>query len=461
MKRSPKYVALDVHQATTVALVREPGGRVIARSVVPTEARALSEFFAGMRGNIHVVFEEGVQAQWLHDLLRPLVDDVVVCDRRGEHRGTKADVIDADMLSQRLLSGDLRAVYHGSTERAALRELTRAYTNLVEDTTRVMLRLKALFRARAIPVTGRRVYGRRARAAWLAKLSDRGARFRAEALYAELDVLLALRPKAKAAMFAEARRDPAWAVLRTIPFLGPVRVALVLAAMKSPWRFRTKRNLWAYAGLAVVTQSTADFEIRDGLPIRRRRAPLTRGLNPNPEVSPRNHGTAASRATSDGIYARARRSSRHRRRKRRLLRSCRPTKTVDNAARRRTVFTWKCRAHWCASATRPATQHAKVPTAARSSKTSSRSARRLRAYRRAKPQRASFVSRMPCSIFIRNAYSLATRRAAPAQCGSDVARSHGSLCSRRQRRAVAPCPCALRGRPGPRRYCRTRYSSHA
>jgi transposase len=281
MTRSAKYVALDVHQATTVASVREPGGRVIARSVVPTEARALSEFFAGMRGAVQVVFEEGVQAQWLHDLLRPLVDHVVVCNRRGEHRGSKADVIDADMLSQRLLSGDLRAVYHGSTERAALRELTRAYTNLVEATTRVMLRLKALFRARAVPVAGKRVYGRRTRAAWLAKLPDRGARLRAETLYAELDVLLALRPQAKAAMLAEARRDPAWAVLRTIPFLGPVRVALLLAAMKTPWRFRTKRSLWAYAGLAVVTQSTAAFEIRDGRPVRRRRPPLTRGLNPN------------------------------------------------------------------------------------------------------------------------------------------------------------------------------------
>lgn len=38
MKRSTKYVALDVHQATTVASVREEGGRVIARAVLPTEA---------------------------------------------------------------------------------------------------------------------------------------------------------------------------------------------------------------------------------------------------------------------------------------------------------------------------------------------------------------------------------------------------------------------------------------
>ena len=38
--------------------------------------------------------------------------------------------------------------------------------------------------------------------------------FRAEALYTQLDVLRELRPKAKAAMVAEARRDPAWSVLR-------------------------------------------------------------------------------------------------------------------------------------------------------------------------------------------------------------------------------------------------------
>jgi hypothetical protein len=65
-------------------------------------------------------------------------------------------------------------------------------------------------------------------------------------LYAELEVLLALRPKAKAAMLREAQCDPAWAVLRTIPFLGPVRVALLLATLQTPWRFRTKRHLWAY-----------------------------------------------------------------------------------------------------------------------------------------------------------------------------------------------------------------------
>jgi transposase len=282
MNRRTKYVALDVHQTTTVASVREESGRVIARSILPTEERALVEFFRGMRGAIHVTFEEGTQAQWLHDLLEPLVDRVVVCDRRGKsRRGNKGDQVDADELSELLRVGSLRAVYHGTPRHATLRELTRTYQNVVEDATRVMLRLKALMRARGIKAPGKSVYHPRNRAEWLAKLPERGVRYRAETLWAQLDVLRELRPKVKAAMIAEARRDPAWPVLRSIPFLGPVRVALLLATMRTPWRFRTKRNLWAYCGLAVVSFSSSDYTLVDGRPVRRRRAPMTRGLNRN------------------------------------------------------------------------------------------------------------------------------------------------------------------------------------
>jgi hypothetical protein len=48
------------------------------------------------------------------------------------------------------------------------------------------------------------------------------------------------------------------------------------------WRFRTKRHLWAYAGLAVVPWTSAEYEIADDRPVqRRRRWGQTRGLNRN------------------------------------------------------------------------------------------------------------------------------------------------------------------------------------
>jgi len=53
-----------------------------------------------------------------------------VCDRRGAPRqGNKGDQVDADQLSELLRRGALRAVYHGSADRATLKELTRTYRN--------------------------------------------------------------------------------------------------------------------------------------------------------------------------------------------------------------------------------------------------------------------------------------------------------------------------------------------
>src|SRR3970282_1604885 len=133
MTRATKYVALDVHQATTLASVRAETGRVIARTILPTEAPAVVEFFRGIRGAVHVVFEEGTQAQWLHDLLLPVVHRVVVCDRHGEKRpGNKGDRVDADQLSARLWRGELRAVYHGSGHPAPPHGPPRGSPHLLE-----------------------------------------------------------------------------------------------------------------------------------------------------------------------------------------------------------------------------------------------------------------------------------------------------------------------------------------
>jgi transposase len=298
-----QYVALDVHQATLAVSVRDEQGAVTMRATVATEAKAIVGLVRGLGGRVHLAFEEGTQAQWLHDVLMPHAERVVVCNTRGRGEITnKNDRLDADRLSELLRLGALKPVYHGASGLLTLKELVRSYVNLVEDATRVMLRIKALFRARGIRTPGTSVYRQSKRTEWLARLGERGARARAEALLTELDVLQELRPKAKAAMIAEARRQPGWKVLRSIPFLGPVRVAEILAIMATPWRFRTKRQAWPYVGFAVVTRSSADQELADGKLRRRKREPLTRGLNRNhhPLLKSVFKGAANAAAAQDG-----------------------------------------------------------------------------------------------------------------------------------------------------------------
>ena len=102
-----------------------------------------------------------------------------------------------------------------------------------------------------------------------------------EWLHEELDHLRSLRKRAKLAMLAEGRKHRAFTLLRTIPQLGPIRCALIVATLDTPHRFRTKRQLWAYSGLAVVTHMSSEYEIKEGRVVRTRKPVATRGLNRN------------------------------------------------------------------------------------------------------------------------------------------------------------------------------------
>lgn len=275
-----QYLALDIHKATTTATVRDESGEVRLRMTLRTTAGDLLSAVRAAGERVHVALEEGTQAQWVHDLLEHHVERIVVW-RARDLGGNKNDRIDADRLSELLRRGDLMPVFHRIQDVRTLRELVRNYITLVQDTTRLMLRIKAIFRARGIACGGTKVYGRHHRREWLAQLRERGVRLRAESLYAQLDVTMEQRRRAKAVMLREARRQSGWKIMKSIPFFGPIRVAIVLATIVTPFRFRTKRALWPYAGLAVVTRSSGDHEV-DGTQLRRRRrAPLTRGLNPN------------------------------------------------------------------------------------------------------------------------------------------------------------------------------------
>jgi transposase len=279
-----KYVGLDVHQSSTVSAVHNGQGKCVMESILETKADALRDFFRGLTGTVHVTFEEGTHAAWLYDLVKPLVAEVIVCNPRENKllaSGNKGDKVDANKLAQLLRGGQLKPVYHGGNSLRVLKELVHNYDALVGDSTRVMNRLKALFRGRAISCSGRDVYYTRNRDQWLAKLTEPGARRRAEFLYQELDQLKALRRDAKKEMLKEAHRHGAYKILKQVPVLGPIRIAEILATVSSPHRFRTKRQIWAYCGLGVIIRSSADYHFQAGRAQRRSRAPATRGLNRN------------------------------------------------------------------------------------------------------------------------------------------------------------------------------------
>jgi len=277
-----KYIGMDVHQATISVAVRDSRGNLVMEAILETKAETILQFIRGLRGSLYVTFEEGTWAAWLHDLLQPHVTRVLVCDPRKNALlkvGNKDDRIDARKLSELLYLNKLHPVYHGEHGIRALKELARSYITITRDLTRVMSRLKAIYRSGGIPCAGKQVYAPRYRAEWLARISEPGVRRRAELYCQQFDALAALRQQARRELLAEARKHPAMRLLRQIPSIGPIRAALLIALMQTPPRFRTKRQLWAYCGLALRTYTSGEYRFVSGQRKRSKKVLAVRGLN--------------------------------------------------------------------------------------------------------------------------------------------------------------------------------------
>ena len=116
MSHEIKYIGMDVHKEAIVIAVLNESGKLMMESVIETKASSILQFLHGLRGELHVTWEEGTWAAWLYDLLQPQVQHIVVCNPRRNallKEGSKSDKVDARKLADLLRTGMLRPVYHG------------------------------------------------------------------------------------------------------------------------------------------------------------------------------------------------------------------------------------------------------------------------------------------------------------------------------------------------------------
>src|ERR1022692_1762863 len=103
-----KYIGMDVHKEAIVIAVLNESGKLVMESVIETKASSILQFLHGLRGELHVTWEEGTWAAWLYDLLQPQVQHIVVCNPRRNaflKEGSKSDKVDAGKLADLLRTG--------------------------------------------------------------------------------------------------------------------------------------------------------------------------------------------------------------------------------------------------------------------------------------------------------------------------------------------------------------------
>jgi transposase len=257
------YCAMDLHHKHTVVEAQTRLGRVMLHRDMATEPRYLIETVKAVRGPKGMVMEEGPMADWAMRVVRPYVDEVIVCDPRRNRLitedGDKTDDIDPGKLIELYRLGALRPVHHPARQSMMdLRAWVWSYHDQVELVTAAKNKVKAALRMAGIPYCGQDVYGRRARKTWLSKLPRPSVRERMRFLYGNLDHLRDSRNRLYGRLVRIAKRHPVAKRFLAIPGYGPIRALTFLVIVDTPFRFGTVQKLWRYGGLGLRRQQSGD-----------------------------------------------------------------------------------------------------------------------------------------------------------------------------------------------------------
>jgi transposase len=217
---------------------------------------------------------------WLHELLSPHVDEIVVVSPKKRREGSKSDARDARGLAEDLRTGAVKKrVFKAGRAYQELRSAVRGYGALVQDVVRVKNRLRSVYYSRGVHGMGEAIYDATKRREWMSRLPP-SYRKLAILLGQELEALGALRDRSEERLLKEARKHESVRRLTTVPGIGFIRAAQVVSVVVTPHRFRTKRQFWSYCGLAVVTHTSADWKQVNSEWVRAK-VVQTRGLNRN------------------------------------------------------------------------------------------------------------------------------------------------------------------------------------
>jgi transposase len=132
MKKTTRWVGLDVHAETIAVAVAEKDGTVHSIGTIPNRPDAIRRTMKKLEkgGKLHVCYEAGPCGYGLYwqlaemgiecDVVAPTLIPVKTGDR------VKTDRRDAEKLARLLRSGDLTAIWVPDVEQQALRDLVRA-----------------------------------------------------------------------------------------------------------------------------------------------------------------------------------------------------------------------------------------------------------------------------------------------------------------------------------------------
>jgi len=260
-------VGMDVHCDKTVChffdpLAEEP--RQHWHATVPTTAEGLHSALATFKGQCRVAFEVGTQAQWIASVVRPLAAEVQVANPSRIpwlfRDGRKNDKLDARKLATLLYLEQLPTVHLPPADVSAWRALINHRRSLIRRRTMLKNQIRALLRSFNYRCPHKSCWTRIGRV-WLRSLTFDAARAVViTGLLAELDFVDGRRVRVEKQLAAIAASQPAVALLRTIPGVGPRTAEAIVAFADDIRRFPDRKRFGSYFGMTPTQDASGRID---------------------------------------------------------------------------------------------------------------------------------------------------------------------------------------------------------
>jgi transposase len=251
------WLGLDAHSKNCVLGQLDDRGTEVKSWSFATQPQQLIQRIKDIPAtDKRLMLEESNLARWISQLLKPHVQQIVVCDARRnrlisqDHH--KHDQRDAFALARLLRLNEFKPVWQPTEDQRVLfKRIAKAYENAVQRQTRLKLQLKSLFQHWGLFPAGASVYSKPGRVTWLKQLPYDPLRAQALLLYELLDQALAGQAQFRRLMCQTGRQFPEVQRLSTTPGVGVVGSHLFVAYVQDPKRFGKFSRLARYCRLGI------------------------------------------------------------------------------------------------------------------------------------------------------------------------------------------------------------------
>jgi transposase len=258
---------MDVHRDSTVFCLFDPAAeparqyRTLTRH---TTVAGIESVLKPLAGQCRVAFEVGTQAQWIAGIVRPLAQHVEVANPSKMpwlfRDGRKNDKLDARKLVTLLYLNQLPTVHLPSQEVSAWRALINHRRARVQGRTRLKNQIRAILRTFGCRCPFKSLWTRLGYKWLKVQTFDTARNVMLRILLEELETTDKNLEQIEAQLDAISATQPAVALLRTIPNIGPRTAEAIVAFTDRPDRFRRSRQFANYFGMTPTLDSSGLVE---------------------------------------------------------------------------------------------------------------------------------------------------------------------------------------------------------